>query len=81
MGRRPNEIAVARATPSASAPVTVEAHLLDFDGDLYGRRLRLEVLHRLRDERRFESIEALKAQIATDIAQTRALLEARARAR
>jgi riboflavin kinase/FMN adenylyltransferase len=61
--------------------VVVEAHLLDFEGDLYDKRLRLEVLHRLRDERRFESIEALKAQIATDIAQTRALLEARARAR
>ena len=52
--------------------VTVEAHLLDFDDDLYGRRVRLEVLHRLRDERRFESVEALLAQIADDIAETRA---------
>ena len=57
---------------SGAAPVTVEAHLLDFDGDLYGRRLRLEVLHRLRDERRFESVEALLEQIAADIAETRA---------
>jgi riboflavin kinase/FMN adenylyltransferase len=68
-------------TPSVSAPVTIEAHLLDFDDDLYGRRLRLEVLHRLRDERRFESVEALMAQIAADIADTRARLAAtRARA-
>ena len=61
------------ATPGAS-PVTVEAHLLDFDGDLYDRRLRVEVLHWLRDERRFDSIASLTAQIATDIAATRARL-------
>jgi riboflavin kinase/FMN adenylyltransferase len=57
---------------STAAPVTVEAHLLDFDADLYGRRLRLEVLHRLRDERRFESVEALLEQIVVDITETRA---------
>jgi riboflavin kinase/FMN adenylyltransferase len=61
-------------TGAASAPVTVEAHLLDFDGDLYGKRLRLEVLRRLRDERRFESVETLLAQIGADVAETRALL-------
>jgi riboflavin kinase/FMN adenylyltransferase len=59
-------------TGAASAPVTVEAHLLDFDGDLYDRRVRLEVLHRLRDERRFDSVAALLEQIAADIAETRA---------
>ena len=52
--------------------VTVEAHLLDFDGDLYDRRLRLEIVHRLRDERRFESTAALVAQIAADVAEVRA---------
>ncbi len=45
---------------------TVEAHVLDFDGDLYGRCLRLEFVARLRDEMRFPSLEALKAQIARD---------------
>jgi riboflavin kinase/FMN adenylyltransferase len=59
---------------TGASPVTVEAHLLDFDADLYGRRLRLDVLHRLRDERRFESIAALLAQIADDVAETRRLL-------
>jgi len=54
--------------------VSVEAHLLDWDGDLYGRRLRIEVLHRLREERRFESVEALVAQIQADIAQVRTLV-------
>jgi riboflavin kinase/FMN adenylyltransferase len=54
-----------------AASATIEAHLLDFDGDLYGRRLRLEVLHRLRDERRFDGVEPLLAQIAADIAEVR----------
>jgi riboflavin kinase/FMN adenylyltransferase len=56
----------------AAGAVTIEAHLLDFDADLYEKRLRIEVLHRLRDERRFDSVEALLAQIAADVAETRA---------
>jgi riboflavin kinase/FMN adenylyltransferase len=52
--------------------VSVEAFLLDFEGDLYGKRLRLEVLQRLRDERRFDSVEALVAQIHADVAEVRA---------
>jgi riboflavin kinase/FMN adenylyltransferase len=51
--------------------LAVEAHLLDFSGDLYGRRVRLDVLERLRDEMRFASVEDLKAQVARDIAATR----------
>jgi riboflavin kinase / FMN adenylyltransferase len=50
----------------------VEAFLLDFEGDLYGRRLRLELWKRLRDERAFESEEELVAQIARDVEATRA---------
>jgi len=50
----------------------VEAFLLDFEGDLYGRRVRLELWQRLRDERAFESEEELVAQIATDVAAARA---------
>ena len=53
--------------------VTVEAYLLDFDGDLYDRRVRLEILDRLRDEQRFESIDALIAQITADVARVRAV--------
>jgi riboflavin kinase/FMN adenylyltransferase len=47
----------------------VEAFLLDFDGDLYGRELRLEFLERTRGERRFESVDALVAQMHDDVAQ------------
>jgi riboflavin kinase / FMN adenylyltransferase len=51
--------------------LAVEAHLLDFAGDLYGRRVRLDFIARLRDEMRFPSIEDLKAQVARDIAAAR----------
>jgi riboflavin kinase/FMN adenylyltransferase len=51
--------------------LAVEAHLLDFAGDLYGRRVRLDFVARLRDEMRFPSIEDLKAQVARDIAAAR----------
>lgn len=50
----------------------IEAFLLDFEGDLYGRRLRLEVWERLRDERSFGSEEELVAQIARDVEAARA---------
>lgn len=50
----------------------VEAYLLDFTGDLYGRRLRLELWRRLRGERAFPSEEELVAQIARDVEETRA---------
>jgi riboflavin kinase/FMN adenylyltransferase len=49
----------------------LEVHLFDFDGDLYGAHLEVEFRLRLRDELRFESFEALKAQIARDAASAR----------
>src|SRR6185369_1436787 len=51
--------------------LAVEAHLLDFAGDLYGRHVRLDFLDRLRDEMRFPSVEDLKAQVFRDIAAAR----------
>ncbi len=50
----------------------IEPYLLDFEGDLYGRRLVVELWLRLRDERAFESEQALIDQIAADVAATRA---------
>jgi riboflavin kinase/FMN adenylyltransferase len=50
----------------------IEPYLLDFDGDLYGRRLVVELWRRLRDERAFDSEEELVAQIARDVEETRA---------
>jgi riboflavin kinase/FMN adenylyltransferase len=49
----------------------IEAYLLDFDADLYDQPLRVEFLRRLRGERRFDSVEALREQMALDVAATR----------
>jgi len=59
-----------RPTFGQSRP-TIETHLLDFDGDCYERELRIELLQRVRDERRFDGIEALVAQIGRDVQAAR----------
>jgi riboflavin kinase/FMN adenylyltransferase len=53
---------------------TVETHLLDWSGDLYGQTLRMAFVYRLRGERKFSGIDELKAQIAHDAEQARQLL-------
>lgn len=60
--------------PTFRAGRSLEAHLLDADVDLYGRTLRVTFAARLRDERRFDGIEALKAQIAADVRAARVAL-------
>lgn len=54
--------------------LNVEAHLLDFAGDLYGRSLDLEIVTRIRDERKFPDLHALVTQIKADIDQVSTLL-------
>lgn len=49
----------------------IEAFLIDFDSDIYGQRLTIEFLKRLRGERRFPSVEALVEQMGTDVAEAR----------
>jgi riboflavin kinase/FMN adenylyltransferase len=51
---------------------SVETHLLDFDADLYGQDVRIEILHRLRGEQRFDGVDALIAQIGRDVDAARA---------
>ena len=55
----------------------LETHLFDFDGDLYGRYLSVELIHWLRPEAKFSGLEALVAQIGADAARARKLLAAR----
>jgi riboflavin kinase/FMN adenylyltransferase len=55
--------------------LSVEAHVLDFSGDLYGQELTVAFVARLRDERRFDSLEALQAQIHDDCRVGRHVLE------
>lgn len=54
--------------------LTLEVHILDFDGDLYGERLRVDFVSRMREERRFPSIGELATQIRADIAAARQML-------
>lgn len=54
---------------------TIEVHLFDFDSDLYGETLRVEILQRLRDEEKFDSIEDLKLQIERDQTASLAYIE------
>ena len=65
-----------RPTFGGLAEPRLEAHLFDFDGDLYGRRLRVALVGFLRPERKFDGLEALKAQIALDAEAARRLLAA-----
>ena len=53
----------------------IETHVLDFDKDLYGARLRLGFVQRLRDEKRFDDLEALKRQIDADQGNARGLFD------
>src|SRR5215208_6405738 len=55
---------------------TLEAHLFDFDGDLYGEWVRIQWVERLRDIERFDSIEALQQQLERDRSRARAVLAA-----
>lgn len=64
-------------TPVAAEPKrTIEAHFLDFEGDLYGKEVRLDLLHYLRPEVRFPSIDSLRHQLEADCEATRAFFGA-----
>jgi riboflavin kinase/FMN adenylyltransferase len=76
-GRAPHPAVVNighRPTFGAGA-LSVEAHLLGFDGDLYGRTLRAEFEERLREERTFAGPEALLRQVQDDVARARRMLD------
>ncbi len=54
----------------------LEVHILDFDGNLYGRRLDVEFVARLRDERKFDDLDAMTVEMRRDVDRARALLDA-----
>jgi riboflavin kinase/FMN adenylyltransferase len=62
-----------RPTVDSSGRTTIETHVFDFDRDLYGMSIRLAFVQRIRDERAFESVDALQAQIAADCGRARVL--------
>jgi riboflavin kinase/FMN adenylyltransferase len=55
----------------------LEVHVLDFSADLYGRHVQVEFLHKIRDEMKFDSLDALKIQITKDVAVARSFFAAR----
>ena len=58
-------------TVTATEQISTEAHILDFNGDLYGRRLTLQLLHKLREEQKFDNAKLLRAAIKDDIMRAR----------
>lgn len=63
-----------RPTVSSDGRVTIEAHLLDFSGDLYGCGLTLDFVARIRDERKFDGLEELRVQLGRDVEAARKIL-------
>lgn len=55
-----------RPTVGDDGHLSIEAHIIDYDGDLYGQPVELELTHRLRDERKFPTLDDLRTQIALD---------------
>ncbi len=74
VGRRPTFFDPHAQLPTPPPPPLVEAHLLDFDANLYGEPARVSFVQRLRDEQRFDTVEELVAQMHRDVDATRRLL-------
>lgn len=74
--RHPAAIHIGPTVSFGGTEVSIEAHLVGFRGDLYGTRLHVDFLERLRDTRRFASVDDLKQQLATDVARAEAIASA-----
>jgi len=70
LGKRPT-------VKAADAHPVLEVHVFDFSGDLYGQHVRVEFMHKLREEEKYPDLETLQAQIARDCDEARAILGAR----
>jgi riboflavin kinase/FMN adenylyltransferase len=66
-----------RPTFDTGRGLLVEAHLIGFEGDLYGQRLRIAFLERMRGEKRFDSVDALVEQMQLDLVQASEIANAR----
>jgi riboflavin kinase/FMN adenylyltransferase len=73
-GPQPASVSIGTNPTFSGRERRVEAYVLDFAGDLYGERVSLDFVTRLREQRRYDTIEPLVAQIRDDVEQTRALL-------
>ena len=66
-----------RPTVKSAGAIVLEVHLFDFGGELYGRHVTVEFLHKIRDEEKYADLESLRAQIARDCEAARGLLRVR----
>jgi riboflavin kinase/FMN adenylyltransferase len=69
-----------RPTVAQASRPTLEVHLIDFDRAIYGAHVRVDFLHKLRDEEKYADVETLRRQIALDVANVRRFFAARASA-
>jgi riboflavin kinase / FMN adenylyltransferase len=60
-----------RPTVAGISKLKLEVHVLDFNADLYGKHVHVEFLHKIRDEAKFDGLDALKAQITLDVESAR----------
>jgi riboflavin kinase/FMN adenylyltransferase len=74
-GRWPASVSIGTNPTFSGRERRVEAYVLDFAGDLYGERLGLDFIAHLREQRTYDGIEPLVAQIRDDVERTRAVLE------
>jgi riboflavin kinase/FMN adenylyltransferase len=72
--RFPAAISVGTNPTFGGESLTVEAYILDFDGDLYGRSVAVDFVEKVRDERTFDSVDALLAEMARDVGRVRTIL-------
>lgn len=75
-GTRPGMLNIGRRPTFDGMDVTVEVHLVDFDGDLYGHTLTVQFVQRLRDERKFDSADDLAVQLSKDKQHCKRVTEA-----
>ena len=64
-----------RPTVSETSSISIEVNLLDFDGDLYGQKLKIKFVKRIRDERKFSDVDELKSALESDEKFTREILK------
>jgi riboflavin kinase/FMN adenylyltransferase len=68
---------IGRAPTFGDSERTVEAYLIDYQGDLYGQELKIDIVARLRDEKKFDTVEELKKQVTEDVKRGRAILNSK----
>jgi riboflavin kinase/FMN adenylyltransferase len=80
-GRLPGVASIGVRPTFGGGQCLLEVHLFDFDRDIYGQHVDVYFLHKLRDERRFDTVEALVAQMRVDVEQTKTYFDAKTQRR